>query len=185
MRLFAFLVTTADGYYEGPNREFDWPVVDEEFNAFSVAQLEEIDTLVFGRNTYEAMASYWPTSLAEQDDPVVAAKMNGLPKIVVSSTLQEATWANTRLISENVTEEIARLKLQPGKALAIFGSSDLTVRLMEVGLVDELRIMIHPVILGGGRSVFHTSDHRFSLKLLDVRRFDSGSVLLRYQPEPA
>lgn len=185
MRLFAFLVTTADGYYEGPNQEFDWPVTDEEFNAFAVAQLEEIDTLVFGRNTYEAMASYWPTSLAEQDDPVVAAKMNGLPKIVISSTLEEPTWANTRLISENVNEEIARLKLQPGRALAIFGSSNLTVRLMEAGLVDELRIMIHPVILGAGRSLFRTSGQRFSLKLLDVRRFDSGSVLLHYQPEPS
>ena len=185
VRLFAFLVTTADGYYEGPNREFDWPVVDDEFNEFSIAQLEEIDTLVFGRNTYEAMASYWPTPLAEQDDPVVAAKMNGLPKIVVSSTLKEPTWANTRLISENVNEEIAELKQRSGKALAIFGSSDLTVRLMEAGLVDELRIMIHPVILGAGRSVFRTSDRRFGLKLLDVRQFDSGNVLLRYQPGPA
>jgi dihydrofolate reductase len=133
----------------------------------------------------EAMASYWPTPLAEQDDPVVAAKMNGLPKIVVSSTLKEPTWANTRLLGGNVAGEIAKLKQQPGRALAIFGSSDLTVRLMKAGLVDELRIMIHSVILGAGRSVFRTSDQRFSLKLLEVRRFDSGSVLLRYQPGPA
>jgi dihydrofolate reductase len=185
MRLFAFLVTTADGYCEGPNQEFDWPVIDDEFNEFAIEQLEEIDTLVFGRNTYEGMASYWPTSLAERDDPVVAGKMNGLPKIVVSSTLQHPTWANTRLISENVAEEIAKLKQQPGKALAIFGSSDLTVQLMKAGLVDELRIMVHPVILGAGKSVFRTSDQRFGLKLLDARRFDSGSVLLRYQPGPA
>jgi dihydrofolate reductase len=185
MKLFAFLVTTADGYYEGPNQEFDWPVVDDEFNQFAIEQLEEIDTLVFGRNTYEAMASYWPTPLAQQNDPAVAGKMNGLPKIVVSTTLGEPTWQNTRLISQNVAEEIAKLKRQPGKALAIFGSSDLTVRLMKLGLVDELRIMVHPVILGAGNSVFRTSDQRFKLKLLNVRRFNSGNVMLYYQPVSA
>jgi dihydrofolate reductase len=185
MKLFAFLVTTADGYYEGPNQEFDWPVVDDEFNQFAIEQLEEIDTLVFGRNTYEAMASYWPTPLAQQNDPVVAGKMNGLPKIVVSTTLGEPTWQNTRLIGQNVAEEIAKLKQQPGKALAIFGSSDLTVRLMKLGLVDELRIMVHPVILGAGNSVFRTSGQRFRLKLLNVRQFDSGNVMLYYQPVSA
>jgi dihydrofolate reductase len=162
MKLFAFLVTTADGYYEGPNQEFDWPVVDDEFNQFAIEQLEEIDTLVFGRTTYEGMASYWPTPLAEQNDPMVASKMNGLSKIVA--------------------EEIARLKRQPGKALAIFGSSDLTVRLMKLGLIDELRIMVHPVILGAGKSVFRTADQRFGLKLLNVKQFDSGNVMLYYQP---
>jgi dihydrofolate reductase len=185
MKLFAFLVTTADGYYEGPNQEFDWPVVDDEFNEFAIEQLEEIDTLVFGRNTYEAMASYWPTPLAEQNDPVVAGRMNGLPKVVVSTTLEDPAWANTRLINRNAAEEIARLKQQPGKALAIFGSSDLTVRLMKLGLVDELRIMVHPVILGAGKSSFRTSDQRFTLKLLDVRRFNSGNVMLSYQPVSA
>jgi dihydrofolate reductase len=182
MKLFAFLVTTADGYYEGPNQEFDWPVVDDEFNQFAIEQLEEIDTLVFGRTTYEGMASYWPTPLAEQNDPMVASKMNGLSKIVVSTTLQNPTWANTRLINQNVAEEIARLKRQPGKALAIFGSSDLTVRLMKLGLIDELRIMVHPVILGAGKSVFRTADQRFGLKLLNVKQFDSGNVMLYYQP---
>ena len=146
-RILAFLVTTVDGYYEGPNQEFDWPVVDEEFNEFGLRQLDEVDTLLFGRATYEGMAAYWPTPEAEQDDPRVAAKMNGLPKVVVSRTLDHAGWAGTRVVRDDVAGELTRLK-QPGKDIAVLGSSDLTVSLLGMGLVDELRIMVHP---GGAR----------------------------------
>jgi dihydrofolate reductase len=181
-KIFTFLVATVDGYYEGPKGEFDWPVVDEEFNEFSLQQLEEVDTLLFGRVTYQLMASYWPTPAAQQDDPKVAAKMNGLPKIVVSRTLEEAEWANTQVIKGDVAEELGKLKQQPGKDIAIFGSSDLTVSLLRLGLVDELRIMVSPVALGDGRSLFRTADERISLKLLTTRPFRSGNVLLTYQP---
>ena len=108
-RILAFLVVTVDGYYEGPKGEFDWPVVDDEFNEFGLEQLDEIDTLLFGRVTYEGMAGYWPTPAARQDDPEVAELMNGLPKVVVSTTLASADWANSRLVKENVAEEIAKL----------------------------------------------------------------------------
>jgi dihydrofolate reductase len=181
-KVFAFLVATVDGYYEGPNQEFDWPNVDEEFNHFAVEQLDEADTLLFGRATYEGMAAYWPTPAAQDDDPKVAALMNGLAKIVVSRTLDRADWANTRLISDGVAEEITKLKQQPGKDIAILGSSDLTVGLMRMGLVDELRIMVNPIILGAGKSLFRTADERISLKLLKARPFESGNVLLYYQP---
>jgi dihydrofolate reductase len=181
-KIIAFLVATVDGYYEGPNGEFDWPVVDEEFNEFGLQQLDEVDTLLFGRVTYQGMAAYWPTPAAEQDDPRVAAKMNGLSKIVVSRTLHKAEWANTRIVSDDVAGELTRLKQQPGKDIAIFGSSDLTVRLLRVGLVDELRIMVHPVVLGAGKSLFRTADERISLKLSGTRTFRSGNVLLCYQP---
>jgi dihydrofolate reductase len=181
-KIFTFLVATVDGYYEGSKGEFDWPVVDEEFNEFSLQQLEEVDTLLFGRVTYQLMASYWPTPAAQQDDPKVAAKMNGLPKIVVSRTLEEAEWANTQVIKGDVAEELGKLKQQPGKDIAIFGSSDLTVSLLRLGLVDELRIMVSPVALGDGRSLFRTADERISLKLLTTRPFRSGNVLLTYQP---
>src|SRR6266566_8021116 len=138
-KIFAFLVATADGYYVGPNEEFDWPIVDEEFNEFAVEQLDEADTLMFGRATYQLMAGYWPTPAAKQDDPEVAARMNSLPKIVVSRTLDQAEWANTRLIGDDVVEELTKLKQQPGKDIVILGSSDLTVNLVKAGLVDELR----------------------------------------------
>ena len=181
-KIIAFLVATVDGYYEGPNQEFDWPVVDDEFNEFGLQQLDEVDTLLFGRVTYEGMASYWPTPAAQDDDPKVASRMNSIAKIVVSRTLDKADWNNTRLVTDDVAGELTRLKQQPGKDIAIFGSSALTVSLLRLGLVDELRIMFHPVILGDGRSLFRTADERISLKLLKTRTFDSGNVLLCYQP---
>lgn len=181
-KIFAFLVTTVDGYYEGPNEEFDWPVVDEEFNEFSVEQLDEVDTLLFGRVTYQGMAAYWPTSAAAEYDPRIAARMNSISKIVVSRTLDNAEWANTRLVKDGVAEELAELKQQQGKDIAIFGSSALTVSLLELGLLDELRIMVNPVALGAGRSVFRTAAERIRFTLLRTRVFDSGNVLLVYQP---
>jgi dihydrofolate reductase len=181
-KIFAFIMTTLDGYYEGPNQEFDFWVVDEEFNGFAVEQLDEVDTLLFGRVTYEGMAAYWPSPAAEEDDPRIAARMNGLSKIVVSRTLDSADWANTRLIKDDVTDELTKLKQQPGKDIAILGSSDLTVSLLQMGLVDEVRIMVNPVVLGAGKSVFRSADERISLKLLKSRRCDSGNVLLYYQP---
>jgi dihydrofolate reductase len=181
-KIFAFIMTTLDGYYEGPNQEFDFWVVDEESNGFAVEQLDEVDTLLFGRVTYEGMAAYWPSPAAEEDDPRIAARMNGLSKIVVSRTLDSADWANTRLIKDDVTDELTKLKQQPGKDIAILGSSDLTVSLLQMGLVDEVRIMVNPVVLGAGKSVFRSADERISLKLLKSRRCDSGNVLLYYQP---
>jgi dihydrofolate reductase len=181
-KVFAFIVTTLDGYYEGPNAEFDWPVVDAEFFEFAIAQLDEIDTLLFGRVTYEQMAAYWPTPAAQADNPAVATAMNSLPKIVVSRTLDKAEWNNSRLLNENVAEELAELKQGTGKDIAIFGSSELTVNLLRLGLVDELRIMVNPVVLGAGRSLLHTAEERISLRLCKSRVFDSGNVLLYYEP---
>lgn len=181
--LFSFMVSTVDGYYEGPNGEFDWPVVDDEFNDFAIAQLDEIGTLLFGRVTYLGMASYWPTPEAEQDDPKVAGLMNGIDKLVASTTLTSADWANSRLVSGDVVAEVSELKRQDGKALAIFGSSTLTVHLLRAGLVDELRIMVHPVILGGGRSLFHQlAGDRITVERTKTVPFRSGNVLHHYRP---
>jgi dihydrofolate reductase len=182
-KMFSFMVVTVDGYYEGPNQQFiDWPTVDEEFDEFSVEQLDEVDTLVFGRVTYEMMAAYWPTPAADEDDPRVAERMNSLAKVVVSRTLDKADWANTRLISD--IEGLRALKQRPGKDIAILASSDLTVSLLRMGLVDELRIMVSPLVVGAGKSVFKNAGNRVSLKLLRSRPFDSGNVLLYYQPVP-
>ena len=98
-KLFSFMVVTLDGYAEGPNGEFDWPNVDDEFNDFAISQLNDIDTLIFGRATYEGMASYWPTPAALEDDRVIADRMNNIPKVVFSSSLESADWQNTRLVS--------------------------------------------------------------------------------------
>jgi dihydrofolate reductase len=181
-KLLSFHLTSLDGYYEGSNQAFDWPVVDAEFNQFALRQLDEADTLVFGRTTYGLMAGYWPTPAADQDDQAVAARMNGLAKIVVSRTLDIAEWAPTQLIGDNVADVLAKLKQQPGKDMLIMGSSALTVSLIGMGLVDEVRVMVCPVVLGDGKSLFSTAAERISLTLLQARSFHSGNVLLCYQP---
>jgi dihydrofolate reductase len=181
-KLYSFMVVTLDGFYEGPNGEFDWPNVDEEFNEFGIEQLHDTDLLVFGRVTYEGMAGYWPTPAARQDDPVVAELMNTLPKVVVSTTLASADWNNTRVVAGDPAEEITKLKQEPGKGIAIFGSPSLTVSLIELGLVDELRVLVNPIVLGDGHSLFRTTRDRLRLELLQTRTFRSGNVLLTYRP---
>jgi dihydrofolate reductase len=112
----------------------------------------------------------------------VAEKMNSLPKVVFSKTLPTADWQNTRLVQDNFLAEAAQLKQQPGKDLFIFGSSDLAVSLMQYNLIDEFRIMVNPIVLGGGKPLFYGIQNKFELKLLKTRQFKSGNVLLYYAP---
>jgi dihydrofolate reductase len=176
------MVVTLDGYYEGPNGEFDWPNVDDEFNEFAISQMNDVDTLLFGRATYENMASYWPTPAAVEGDPVIADRMNTIPKIVFSGTLDTADWENTRLVKDGAAETIAELKQQLGGDLAFFGSPTLTAGLIEQGLVDELRVMVHPILLGAGKSLFGTLSRRVAVELQRTTVFHSGNVLLVYRP---
>lgn len=175
-RIFSFHIVSVDGYYQGPEGEFDWPNTDDQFDEFALAQLREIDTLVFGRRTYEHMAAYWPTAEALEDDPEVARLMNSRAKIVVSHTLTRPGWHNTEVITDP-----ALLRSRPG-TLAVFGSSELTTSLLDARLIDELRVMVHPVVLGAGRPLFHTATRRHPLALAQSRTFSSGNVLLTYRP---
>ena len=181
--LYLFDMVTLDGFFEGPAKwEIDWHNVDAEFNEFAIDQLNATDLLLFGRVTYEGMASYWPTPAAIQNDPEVAGKMNSLPKIVFSRTLEKADWNNTRLIKNNIVEEILKLKRQPGKDIALFGSADLASTFTRHALIDEYRIMVNPIVLGQGTPLFRGISDKFKLKLLKARAFKSGNVLLCYQP---
>lgn len=181
-KLFTFNLASLDGFFEGPNHNIDWHGVDAEVDDFAVEQLNEIDTLVLGRATYEGFASFWPTPVALENDPVVAQLINGVSKIVASRSLKEkeATWENTRLVSANPAEELARLKQQPGKDIAIFGSANLIASLMPSGLIDEHRVMINPVLIGRGTPLFNSIDRTIKLKLLNTRTFGNGNVLLVY-----
>lgn len=181
-KLIFFNLISLDGYFEGPNRDIDWHHVDEEFNEFAIQQTGEFGALLFGRVTYELMASYWPTESAKHDDPVIAGLMNSLPKIVFSSTLKKAEWENTQLVKDNFVEEVTKLKEQPGRDIAIFGSSDLAVTFIGLGLIDEFRIMINPVVLGSGKPILRGIKPSLELKLLKVKTFQSGNVLLYYEP---
>ncbi len=181
-KVIFFMMMTVDGYFEGTHREIDWHNVDEEFNDFAINQLKEVDTLLFGRVTYEMMARYWPTPEARTNDPVVAERMNSIPKIVFSKSLPEVEWENTQLVKEGFAAEITKLKHQPGKDLIIFGSSDLAVTFIQYGLLDEVRVMVNPVILGRGKTLFKGINDRLRLQLLRTRVFHSGNVLLYYEP---
>ncbi len=182
-KVFLFMMVTLDGFFEGPGHEIDWHNVDEEFNEFAIDQLNEVDALLFGRVTYLVMASYWPTPLAKENDPIIADKMNTVPKIVFSKTLEKVEWNNSRLVKENIAEEVSQLKQQQGRDLAIFGSANLMVSLLQMGLVDELRIMVNPVVLGNGKPLFKGIHDTLNLKLIKTRTFRSGNVLLYYQPD--
>lgn len=179
-KLFSFNMVSLDGFFEGPNRSIDWHSVDEEFNEFAVEQTSSLDMILFGRVTYQLMASYWPTPAALADDPIIADLMNSLPKIVISRTLESVDWKNSRLISENVEDEIRKLKSQPGKDMAIFGSANLISTLMDV--IDEHRVMVSPILLRAGTPLFKHEGAPVKLKLVDTRLFNSGNILLSYQP---
>lgn len=181
-------LVSLDGFFEGPNKEIDWFVVDEEFFEYARNLLSEVDTILFGRVTYEHMAGYWPTKSAKENDPVIADKMNNLPKIVFSKTLSKIDpivigWNNSSLIIENVAEEINKLKQQPGKDMVIFGSGNLVSSLTQQGLIDEYRIILNPVILGNGNPLFKGLHEKLNLVLLKTKTFNNGVVILYYEPK--
>jgi dihydrofolate reductase len=170
-------VASLDGFFETPDKKLDFVVLDEEFFAYARAMLRAADTLLFGRLTYQHMASHWPTAPADE----IADQMNNLPKIVFSKTLLAAEWKNSRLVKGNAAEEISRLKHLPGKDMLVFGSAVLASSLLQLGLVDEYRIILQPVLLGSGNSLFQDITERIQMKLISAKAFGSGVVLLSYQ----
>jgi dihydrofolate reductase len=177
---------TLDGFFEGPNKELDWHIVDEEAKEYAKDLLNNVDTLLFGRVTYQLMADYWPAaatnSSTSKSDLEFADKMNNLPKIVFSRTLQEVKWNNSSLVKENIVEEISKMKQQSGKDMVIFGSGSIVSTFMQLGLIDEYRIIVDPVVLGNGKPLFKGIKDKHNLKLLKTKVLGSGVVILYYQP---
>ncbi len=180
-KIFSFMGVSADGYHADAGGGLAWQTFDRQFTDYSIEQLDEVDTLIFGRVTYESMAAYWPTQAGKNFDAGIAARMNEISKIVVSRTLDRAGWANTRVVRDDVATHLTELKRQAGRDIAIFGSSALTADLLALGLVDEVRLMVNPVILGHGASLFAGASAT-PLDLTETRRFDSGCLLLTYRP---
>ncbi len=174
-------MVSLDGYIEGKNKEIDWHNVDEEYNTYAARLLDSADVLLFGKNTYQLMENYWPTREAVLNDPIIAEKMNQLTKIAFSTSLKKAKWQNTRIVSENVTEEILQLKKQSTKDIVILGSTHLVSYLTKMKLIDEFQIMINPIVLGSGTSYFIDVEEKLHLTLVKTKRFASGNVLLCYQ----
>lgn len=181
MRKLIFQMTLSlDGYYEGPDADISWNVVDGEFQEYANKVLESSDGMIFGRRVYELMAAYWPGEEARRDDPVTAKYMNSLHKYVISHSLKTVTWENSSLLTGDPVEAIARLKEQPGKDLGI-GGSDLVVSLDLFRLIDEYRILYAPIILGKGKPLFSGMLQRVRMELVDSQVFKSGVVANRYQ----
>ncbi|MEU3273923.1 dihydrofolate reductase family protein [Saccharomonospora sp. NPDC006951] len=185
-KLYSFIAVSADGYHEAPGRDIGWHHVDEDFDRFSVEQLDATGALAFGRVTYELMASFWPTELAAKEDPEVAGRMNAKPKLVVSKTLRQADWAGTRIVRDDLPGAFARLRRElDGGDIGIFGSSVLTAHLLAEGVLDELRLMVMPVALGAGTPVLAGLPSPARLDLVATRSFASGNVLHTYRPSGA
>ena len=180
-KVIASPFTSLDGFMSELNSDIGWnaPYFDEEMAAFVNEQLEDVGTLLFGRVTYEWFAQFWPNE-GVKNDPGHAGRMNALPKIVFSKTLEKAEWNNSRIVRDNIVEEIASLKQQEGKNLIIDGSPTLIHSFTNLGLIDEFLIRLHPVVLGNGVPLFK---EKVNLKLLEARPLRSGVVILRYQPE--
>jgi dihydrofolate reductase len=172
-----------DGFVETPSRSLDWVRVDDELHALFNDEAREMSAFVYGRRMYELMFDYWPTA---ESDPAATPAMvefgriwKDKPKIVLSRTLEQVDW-NSRLVREDAAEEVARLKAQPGFDMDVGGPTTASA-LMRLGLVDEYRLFVQPVILGAGTPFFPALEDRIGLKLLETRTFDSGVVYLRYE----
>jgi dihydrofolate reductase len=179
-KLIAFNNVTLDGYFTDINGDLSWAhraSNDKEWNEFVAGNAKGGGVLLFGRVTYEMMAGYWPTPLAAQNDPVVAEMMNNTQKIVVSNTLDTASWKNTKLIKGNLAQEIQKLKNEPGNNITILGSGTIVAQLSKEGLIDEYQLVVNPVTLGQGRTMFES---KMALQLIKTRAFSNGNVLLCY-----
>jgi dihydrofolate reductase len=182
-KVIYFVHASLDGFIDGPNGEFDWAAMGPELSAYSFGLNDRSDTFLYGRPVWDMMAGFWPHAESMSDDEhdlAFAPIWREKAKVVFSRTLEKADW-NTRVISENIAEEVAALKSQPGGDLLLMGGSTLAAALTAFGLIDEYHVVVHPVVLGGGKPLFRTPKDRINLRLVESRTFDSRSVLLRYE----
>ena len=173
-----------DGYFVDQHGGMSWAhksMSDPEFHAFVQNNAEGNDSeLLFGRITYEMMASFWPSQFAIENNPVVAKGMNSRTKHVASRTLSTLDWENSLLLKGDLVPAVAKLKSEPGKDLVIFGSGNIISQLADAGLIDEYQFVIIPVVLGGGRTLFHGLEKPLELKLTTSRAFSNGNVFVTY-----
>ncbi|MDB5621463.1 MAG: dihydrofolate reductase [Devosia sp.] len=179
-KLLAWNVMTLDGYFEGTepwDLSFHGSIWGPELEAMSLEQLAGDTSLVFGRKTYQGMAAYWPDAA---DEGAVTGRMNAIPKFVVSNTLTQADWNNTRVLGGDAAKQIAALKREDGGDLYVFGSAQLLESLLAAGLVDEYRLGLAPVVLGRGTPLFKPAEGPQNWTLLEARPLQTGGVILRY-----
>jgi dihydrofolate reductase len=178
-RLVASQFLSLDGVMEAPET-WHFPYLNDEMGAVIGEAISETDAFLMGRRTYEEFAAFWPGQPVDEDP--IAAAMNGLPKYVASNTLKEVSWENSTLLGDDVVGEVRKLKDQPGKDISITGSATLIRSLLAEGVIDELRLMIHPVVVGSGRRLFENGTGQTPLELVESKTFSSGVLNLTYRP---
>jgi dihydrofolate reductase len=172
-----------DGYFTDANGDMSWAhKQDPEWQAFVSENARGGGQLLFGRITYNLMASFWPTPLAAQSNPIVVERMNNLRKYVFSTTLDQASWNNTTLFRGDLAAEVRKLKQEPGPDIVIMGSGSVVAQLAEAGLIDEYQIVLNPLVVGSGRTLFEGVKRKLPLKLAKSRAFGNGNVVLFYEP---
>ena len=175
-KIVASLFMSLDGVIEAP-QTWHFPYFNDEMGAAIGAQMAASDTMLLGRQTYEEFAAFWPNQ--PSDDPF-ASQMNDTPKYVASTTLKTVAWQNSTLLTGNLAEALTALKEQPGKNIAITGSATLIRSLLRENLLDELRLFVHPIVVGSGKKLFPDGSDRVGLKLVETQTFSTGVLYLTY-----
>jgi dihydrofolate reductase len=185
-KLSVFNNVSLDGYFVDGSGDMSWAhKQDAEWNEFVAGNASDGGALVLGRVTYEMMAGFWPTPAALAMNPGVAERMNSMPKVVFSRTLDKASWNNTRVLKGDISAEMRKLKAETGPDMTILGSGSIVAQLASAGLIDDYQLVVHPLALGSGRTLFQGIPKRLGLTLKKTRAFGNGAVVLGYQPAPA
>jgi dihydrofolate reductase len=192
-KIFLHMFVSADGFIESEDKSLDWMVVDVEVEDYINGMLGSVDTMILGRKAFEVLADYWPSAAenpSEAADPArpephieAAHMMNAKRKMVFSRTLKETSWANSTILGGDLAQEVANLKRQPGRDVALFGGAAIANSMMRLGLLDEYRLLINPVMLGAGTPLFQGGRGGSTLQLVGSRSFDCGAVLVSYRPK--
>ena len=182
-KLSVFNSVSLDGFISDPNGDMSWAhKSDPEWNAFVAGNAQGGGRLLFGRVTYDMMVAWWPTPAAMASMPNVAERMNNLPKVVFSRTLPHASWSNTRLVSSGLIDEVKKLKQDGGPDMVILGSASIVSQLAQEGLIDAYQLVVNPVLLGKGKSMFAGLRQPLPLKRTEEKAFGNGNVVLSYVP---
>lgn len=177
-KLTSFTFITLNGFFKGQNEDTSWHPHGGEASEFANNASGADNILLFGRKTYEMMAGFWPTPMAAELFPIVAENMNKSQKLVCSNTLSEANWQNTSILSGNVIEQLKKIKESSKKDITVLGSGSLLTQLSDAGLIDGYTIMLDPIALGKGTSIFEGLQNNLNLKLVSSRVFEKDGVML-------
>jgi dihydrofolate reductase len=177
-KIVAGLFVSLDGVVESPEK---WHLryLDDEMGEIVERAAEHADSIMLGRRTYQEFAEFWPSQGSEEP---FAEYMNGTPKHVVSTTLTTLDWANSSLVAGDLVDGVSRLKQEPGGAIQVIGSPTLVQSLLREGLLDELGLLVHPIVVGGGKRLFENGNYGTALRLVDSRQLGTGVVSLAYAP---